>query len=42
MNGKLKRIFAGKVINKALTREVGLGEFPRYVVEYLIDNYRRR
>ena len=39
MNQKLKDVFKGKVINKALTIKTGVDEFPRYVVEYLIDNY---
>jgi len=39
MNQHLKDIFAGKVVNKALTTNTGMDEFPRYVLEYLIDNY---
>lgn len=39
MNNKLKEIFEGKVVNKKLTVNTGVDEFPRYVVEYLIDNY---
>lgn len=39
MNLKLKDIFSGKVVNKALTLNTGVDEFPRYVLEYLIDNY---
>lgn len=39
MNTKLKEIFSGKVVNKALTLNTGVDEFPRYVLEYLIDNY---
>ena len=39
MNSKFKEIFAGKVVNKALTRDTGVDEFPRYVLEYLIDNF---
>jgi ATP-dependent Lon protease len=39
MNLKLKETFRGKVVNKALTRNTGVDEFPRYVLEYLIDNY---
>jgi len=39
MNHKLKDIFAGKVVNKAHTINTGVDEFPRYVLEYLIDNY---
>lgn len=29
----------GKVVNKAHTINTGVDEFPRYVLEYLIDNY---
>ncbi len=39
MNDKLKEIFRGKVVNKSHTINTGVDEFPRYVVEYLIDNY---
>lgn len=39
MNTKLKEIFRGKVVNKAHTVNTGVDEFPRYVLEYLIDNY---
>ena len=39
MNLKLKDIFRGKVVNKAHTINTGVDEFPRYVLEYLIDNY---
>jgi len=39
MNQKLKDVFAGKVVNKAHTINTGVDEFPRYVLEYLIDNY---
>jgi ATP-dependent Lon protease len=39
MNDKLKEIFRGKVVNKAHTINTGVDEFPRYVLEYLIDNY---
>ncbi|MFO0795781.1 MAG: BREX system Lon protease-like protein BrxL [Candidatus Brocadiaceae bacterium] len=39
MNLKLKEIFKGKVVNKAHTINTGVDEFPRYVLEYLIDNY---
>src|ERR1019366_7226311 len=39
MNTKLKEVFRGKVVNKAHTINTGVDEFPRYVVEYLIDNY---
>ncbi len=39
MNDKLKEVFRGKVVNKAHTLNTGVDEFPRYVLEYLIDNY---
>jgi len=39
MNTKLKEIFKGKVVNKDHTLNTGVDEFPRYVLEYLIDNY---
>src|SRR5579883_3113197 len=39
MNQKVKSVFPGKVVNKAHTINTGVDEFPRYVVEYLIDNY---
>ncbi len=39
MNNKLKEIFRGKVVNKEHTINTGVDEFPRYVLEYLIDNY---
>ncbi|HQA80275.1 MAG TPA: BREX system Lon protease-like protein BrxL [Methanoregulaceae archaeon] len=39
MNTKFKEIFSGKVVNKDLTLDTGVDEFPRYVLEYLIDNY---
>jgi ATP-dependent Lon protease len=39
MNEKLKEAFRGKVVNKAHTLNTGVDEFPRYVLEYLIDNY---
>ena len=39
MNNKLKEIFRGKVVNKEHTVNTGVDEFPRYVLEYLIDNY---
>jgi ATP-dependent Lon protease len=39
MNTKLKEIFSGKVVNKEHTINTGVDEFPRYVLEYLIDNY---
>ena len=41
MNVKLKNVFPGKVVNKRLTFNTGMDEFPRYVLEYLIDNYCR-
>lgn len=39
LNTKFKEIFSGKVVNKAHTVNTGVDEFPRYVLEYLIDNY---
>lgn len=39
MNSRFKDVFAGKVVNKRLTFNTGMDEFPRYVLEYLIDNY---
>jgi ATP-dependent Lon protease len=39
MNTRFKEIFSGKVVNKKLTFNTGMDEFPRYVLEYLIDNY---
>jgi ATP-dependent Lon protease len=39
MNTRFKDIFRGKVVNKRLTINTGVDEFPRFVVEYLIDNY---
>src|SRR5450759_1247105 len=39
MNLRFKATFAGKVVNKKLTFNTGMDEFPRYVLEYLIDNY---
>ena len=39
MNLRFKDTFAGKVVNKSLTFNTGMDEFPRYVLEYLIDNY---
>ena len=39
MNTKLKEVFKGKVVNKAHTLNTGVDEFPRYVLEYLIDNF---
>src|SRR5512134_3104927 len=39
MNTHFKEVFRGKVVNKRLTFNTGMDEFPRYVLEYLIDNY---
>lgn len=39
MNSNFKEVFRGKVVNKAHTLNTGVDEFPRYVLEYLIDNY---
>lgn len=39
MDIKLKQVFSGKVVNKALSLNTGVDEFPRYVLEFLIDNY---
>lgn len=39
MNLRFKETFAGKVVNKRLTFNTSMDEFPRYVLEYLIDNY---
>src|SRR4029453_5977562 len=39
MNTRFKDVFRGKVVNKRLTVNTGVDEFPRFVVEYLIDNY---
>jgi ATP-dependent Lon protease len=39
MNTRFKDLFRGKVVNKRLTVNTGVDEFPRFVVEYLIDNY---
>jgi len=39
MNLRFKESFSGKIVNKALTFNTGMDEFPRYVLEYLIDNY---
>ncbi len=39
MNLHFKDVFRGKVVNKRLTFNTGMDEFPRYVLEYLIDNY---
>jgi len=36
---KVRTIFEGKIIDKSKTRILDLQEFPRYVVEYLIDNF---
>ncbi len=39
MSLRFKETFCGKVVNKKLTFNTGMDEFPRYVLEYLIDNY---
>src|SRR5208283_5294859 len=39
MNTRFKDVFPGKVVNKRLTINTGVDEFPRFVVEYLIDNF---
>ena len=39
MNIHFRDVFRGKVVNKGLTINTGVDEFPRFVVEYLIDNY---
>ena len=39
MNTRFRDTFKGKVVNKRLTINTGVDEFPRFVVEYLIDNY---
>ena len=39
MNTRFRDVFRGKVVNKRLTVNTGVDEFPRFVVEYLIDNY---
>ena len=39
LNTRFKDIFAGRVVNKRPTFNTGMDEFPRYVLEYLIDNY---
>ena len=39
MNTRFRDTFRGKVVNKRLTVNTGVDEFPRFVVEYLIDNY---
>jgi ATP-dependent Lon protease len=39
MDTPFKETFSGKVVNKGLTVNTGMDEFPRYVLEYLIDNY---
>ena len=41
MNTKFKEVFSGKIVNNKLTFNTGMDEFPRYVLEYLIDNYCR-
>jgi len=39
MNQTLEKVFRGKVVNKERTINRGVDEFPRYVLECLIDNY---
>lgn len=39
MKTSFQDAFRGKVVNKLLTVNTGVDEFPRFVVEYLIDNY---
>lgn len=39
MNNNFKDVFKGKIVNKAHSLNTGVDEFPRYVLEYLIDNY---
>src|SRR4030065_1001423 len=39
MNLRFKETFSGKVVTKRLPFNTGMDEFPRYVLEYLIDNY---
>lgn len=39
MDTKVRDVFRGKVVKKAHTLNTGVDEFPRYVLEYLIDNY---
>jgi ATP-dependent Lon protease len=39
MNMTLKEVLRGKVVDKAHTINTGVDEFPRYVLEYLIDSY---
>ncbi len=39
LNQQVLEVFRGKVVNKAHTLNTGVDEFPRYVLEYLIDNY---
>src|SRR5258705_241187 len=39
MNTHFRDTFRGKVVNKRLTVNTGVDEIPRFVVEYLIDNY---
>lgn len=39
INQRFEETFTGKVVNKKLTFNTGMDEFPRYVLEYLIDNY---
>jgi len=39
MNQKARDAFRGKVVDETHTINTGVDEFPRYVVEYVIDNY---
>ena len=39
MNQTVRQVFTDAVVNKALTINTGVDEFPRYVVEYWIENY---
>lgn len=39
MASKAKEVFKGKVVKKKFSRVEGFKEFPRYVLEYLIDQY---
>ena len=39
MSTRFEDVFSGKIVNKRLTFDTGMDEFPRHVLEYLIDNY---
>jgi ATP-dependent Lon protease len=39
MNLRFRQVYAGKVVNRRLTFNTAMDEFPRYVLEYLIDNF---